>query len=192
MPNLTRTYRWERFEPHLGDNLELPPERRFYLEVASGLTKEQLAKFELDAKTKILTDEAVAKHAPEKERLLELEKAGAPAAEIAEGLARWVDDVDRSITDCLVEHFIKVLEPVVRLGAEPLTVDGRAITTLAEYLRLITEVRGRYNLTELSSMVHWYNSREGSAELFYERLSGGGASTLARKTGATGSQRAGR
>lgn len=43
MANLTRTYRWERFAPDIGDNLELPEGERLELEVASGLTGEQLA-----------------------------------------------------------------------------------------------------------------------------------------------------
>lgn len=43
MADLTRTYRWERFIPNLGDNRDQP--RPFYLELASGLTKEQLAVF---------------------------------------------------------------------------------------------------------------------------------------------------
>lgn len=44
MANLTRTHRWARYVPDLGDNREL--ERPFFLRVASGLTLEELAAFE--------------------------------------------------------------------------------------------------------------------------------------------------
>lgn len=43
MANLTRTFRWERFTPDIGDNLELSEGQRLELEVASGLTGAQLA-----------------------------------------------------------------------------------------------------------------------------------------------------
>lgn len=42
MANLTRTWRWERFDPDLGENRSLPEAQRFSLEVASGLTAAQL------------------------------------------------------------------------------------------------------------------------------------------------------
>jgi hypothetical protein len=41
--NLTRTFRWERFEPNLGENLELPEEKRFFLLISSGLSKVAMA-----------------------------------------------------------------------------------------------------------------------------------------------------
>lgn len=43
MAELTRTHRWLRYVPDLGDNRELPAP--FYLEVASGLTKVQLVEY---------------------------------------------------------------------------------------------------------------------------------------------------
>lgn len=39
---LKRTYRWERFEPNIGENLELPKEQRFFLLLASGLSRTAL------------------------------------------------------------------------------------------------------------------------------------------------------
>lgn len=42
MATLTRRTRWEPYAPNLGDNLELPEAERLTLEVATGLTKQQL------------------------------------------------------------------------------------------------------------------------------------------------------
>lgn len=44
MPNLTRTYRWMRYVPELGDNREQP--KPFFLRVASGLPLTKLAELE--------------------------------------------------------------------------------------------------------------------------------------------------
>lgn len=43
MANLTRTHKWLRYVPDIGDNRELPAP--FYLEVASGLTKVELSEY---------------------------------------------------------------------------------------------------------------------------------------------------
>lgn len=45
MANLTRRTRWAPYAPNLGDNLELPEAERLTLEVATGLTKQQLLDF---------------------------------------------------------------------------------------------------------------------------------------------------
>ena len=37
-------FHWERFEPRIGLNHELPPEKRFFLQLACGLSKVQLKK----------------------------------------------------------------------------------------------------------------------------------------------------
>jgi len=42
MAILSRTYRWEKFAPDLGENLSLPPEARLHLEIASGISAKQL------------------------------------------------------------------------------------------------------------------------------------------------------
>ena len=38
MVALTRLYTWQRYEPALGENLELAPDKRFWLQLAVGLT----------------------------------------------------------------------------------------------------------------------------------------------------------
>lgn len=48
MADITRTYRWEKFAPDLGNNLELEEAKRFYLEIASGLPPARLVQFEED------------------------------------------------------------------------------------------------------------------------------------------------
>lgn len=48
MADITRTYRWEKFAPNLGNNLELPEDKRFNLEIASGLPPARLVQFEED------------------------------------------------------------------------------------------------------------------------------------------------
>lgn len=192
MPNLTRTYRWERFEPHLGDNLELPPERRFYLEVASGLTKEQLEAFERATVTVDLVASAEKELQPERDRMEAVQKDPASTSEqVTAALEEWATKFQNAVNQALAAHFERALTPVVRLGAEPLTVDGTAITTLRAYLDLIVKLGGQYNLRELASTVRGYNTLEGAKALFSERPSGGGSSTRA-KSSAAEAQRAGR
>lgn len=48
MADITRTYRWEKFAPDLGNNLDLPEDKRFNLEIASGLPPARLVQFEED------------------------------------------------------------------------------------------------------------------------------------------------
>ncbi len=40
---LTRLFRWERYEPNIGNNRQLEPAGRFYVDLAVGLAKAQLA-----------------------------------------------------------------------------------------------------------------------------------------------------
>jgi hypothetical protein len=44
MASLTRTWKWERYEPNLGDNREQP--EPFFLKVKSGVTRDELRGFE--------------------------------------------------------------------------------------------------------------------------------------------------
>ena len=138
MPTLSRTFRWERFEPHLGNNLELPPKQRFYLEVASGLSKAQLEAFGK-------AHQAALKGTME-------ESVGPMAAELA---------------------------PYVRLGAEPLIVDGQAIDTLEKYVGLVLGAVGLFNLIEVTQAVVDFNSINGSFSHFSAWRSGGTSGTRA-------------
>lgn len=53
MPSFDSPARWQRYEPCLGNNLELPQEERFFLRVRAGITKTQY-----DAYRQRLTDAA--------------------------------------------------------------------------------------------------------------------------------------
>jgi len=139
MPTLTRTYRWERFEPHLGDNLELPAGRRFYLELASGLSKAQLEAFGM----------------AHREAMKETPEASvAPTA--------------------------KALESYVRLGAEPLVVDGQPVDTLEKYVGLCFSTPGLFNLVELTNTLAEFNSLGGTFSHFSAWRSGGVSGTRAQ------------
>ncbi len=149
MPEFKSLIRWERFEPDLGSNRELEPKARFYVELAVGATKEQLR--DIAAQVDLVFDPPapapVEGKAPPTER-------PSPAA----GLA-------------------KLFEPWIRLGKESLVVDGKPVTSLAEYFGLFDQVINTNNLIELPRAFGMYNSVNGARELFFERLSGGSTST---------------
>lgn len=76
---------------------------------------------------------------------------------------------------------------IVRMGTEALSVDGKPVSTLREYLELVAQQKGAELLFELVGAITWYNSVEGAGKTFSERLSGGWFSTAtnAPKTAAT-------
>jgi hypothetical protein len=139
MPTLTRTYRWERFEPHLGNNLELPPKQRFYLEVASGLTKAQLEAFGVEHR-----------------------KAFGASAEAT------------------VDPMTAELSKHVRMGSEPLIVDGVQVATLRDYVALCFSSPGLFNYMELAEAVVEFNSVSGTFSHFSAWRSGGTSGTRAQ------------
>ncbi len=138
MANLTRTYRWLRYIPDLGDNRELP--KPFYLELTSGLTKLALAGF-------------------------------------YERLRVWSEEKHEG-AEAFVEATTALLSPHVRMGAEPLSLEGRPITTLREYIAMGLDVLGESPVLELVRMVREYNELgEGPKLVFFERPSGGTSTT---------------
>jgi hypothetical protein len=151
MADLKRQPRWVRYEPDFANNLEQEPGARFYLEVATALTKEQLADW-----GKRLADEM-----------------SAAADNVPAALARG-------------------FEGVVRMGGEPLTVDGAPVATLEAFLALVSGQAdaGMADVLDLSTTVRRFNSMEGSRALFFERLSGGSTTTRFPRTGKARSQTA--
>ena len=147
MATLERLYRWERFAPDIGNNREL--EQPFYLELAVGLTKEQMT--ELRAK-------------------------------VTEAMSP--DDRDVRLAEALSAY--------VRLGAEPLLIDGKPVSTLQEYFATCATLVNAANLLEVPRAFAEANSFGGMSEVFFERLSGGFTSTAAQSNGKAGRQRAGR
>lgn len=174
MPTLERLFRWERFEPDLGNNRELPPKARFYVEIAVGLTKERLR--DLGEKwvaawpnpkaieVAVVVDEVVATDLTPAEPL----PLGPPRA----------------------ERLAAVFANIIRMGKEPLSFEGKPITTLAEYFELCGTLSNVLNLIELQRALIEANGVTGMQELFFERLSGGFTSTGGRNIGPAGSQTA--
>lgn len=145
MADLTRTHRWLRYVPDLGDNRELAAP--FYVEVASGLTKVQLSDYHA-----ALRAWGETKH--------ELEAFAAATTEL--------------------------LTPYVRMGREPLSVQGRRVLDLGAYIALGMEVMGESPVLELLRVVREYNELGGPKVLFSAPPSGGTSSTPAPSTGRAG------
>jgi hypothetical protein len=76
------------------------------------------------------------------------------------------------------EKLARVLEPFVRMGSEPLRVNGEHIDTLPKLLKLYARISGGgVALLELASALRYFNTAGGATQLFFERLSGGSVST---------------
>ncbi len=83
----------------------------------------------------------------------------------------------------VVKTYADFFGQYIRLGKEPLVVEGKPIETLADYIRLVVGIGGMSNFHELIGSVNYFNSLEGGRRLFYERLSGGTAFTGSRNNG---------
>lgn len=144
MANLTRTWRWETFEPDFGDNLSLPEGQRLQLEIASGISPAQYRAF-----GESIQEAAKARDGDSEEVIAK----------------RWAD----------------VFSPVVRMVSPPPgqlhTVEGKTISTLADYIAVLLTMTGIYNLHELTDALRNFNSVEGTSRLFYRRQSGGTSTT---------------
>lgn len=99
--------------------------------------------------------------------------------EISTGLSTtaYVEFFER-LVDSKNTDLPALLEGVVRMGKEPLWVEGKHIATLADYVDLAMRQPGLNLFAELIEALKWHNSVEGEKELFSERLSGGSASTV--------------
>lgn len=149
MANLDNLIRWQAYAPDLGGNRELA--KPFTVLLAVGLTK------------------------PDMQRLSEaieaLPKTPEPSAE-----QPLVDHA--AYLEARADGIAHALGAFVRLGPEPLTVGGEPIDTLAKLLRLYARIAsGPVALLELVSALRYFNSAGGTAQLFFERLSGGSVST---------------
>ncbi len=152
MANLDNLIRWQRFEPDIGENRQ--QKRPFYVKLAVGLTK------------------------PDLKRLSEaVEDRSAPRADDAPPLT---DDETQAALEQRAEKLAAALSEFVRLGDEPLTVNGEAIDTLPKLLKLYARIAGgSVAMLELSMALRWFNTAGGQTQLFFGRLSGGFASTEA-------------
>jgi len=166
MAALSSLIRWQQYQPDIGENRSLA--RPFFVEIAVGLTKPNLQALSDVSEPPLLPprDESAPAVTPE-----ELEAA----------------------LQARVDALAAALAPYVRMGTEPLSVDGVAVDTLPKLLKLYTGLAaGPVALLELPSAVRWFNTAGGATQLFFERLSGGFASTTPGNTGRAGSQRAAR
>lgn len=71
-----------------------------------------------------------------------------------------------------------ILESMVKMGPEPLTVGGKPIESLRAYLDLVFAGQGLPLYQELIGAILNFNSVQGTQALFSERLSGGGVSIV--------------
>jgi|GEM_PF-7118872 len=90
------------------------------------------------------------------------------------------------------EAFVWIVGDTVRLGSEPLSIQGKPITDLKSYFEAVLGLAGTYNIHEMLGVIARFNSVEGTRELFYEQASGGSFFTASPKTGKAGGQKADR
>lgn len=147
MANLTRTWSWEKWVPPLGDN---PGNKPFYLELASGLTKEQLSGFQ-DG----------------------FSKAMEPPPEVEGDRWRaWAEQLAGAFG-----HAVRLGAEPLRLVDEQGAV-AFEVKALADFFLLLLQ-GPRTVLFELSRALVTYNTLGGQVELFYARHSGGTGTTPA-------------
>ena len=169
MSNLARRWSWKKWAPDIGENRELPGGPVLWLELATGLTAKQLT--DLGGELRKVRDVAYAK------------------PEIPEGadvgtLTAIYEEAMRGYLAQLRKVFGAALSPYVRVFEGPHTVDGEAMATLDDYLKISGggADMGFRARTELEAALSRYNSIEGPDELFSLRSSGGARSTDARRT----------
>jgi hypothetical protein len=153
MANLDNLIRWQEFKPDLGENRRL--KKPFHVLLAVGLSK-------LDLQRLMDSLEALKQKPPEEG------EAQTSAPELSEEQA----------ANAAAEKLAAALAPFVKLGSEPLTVNGEAIDTLAKLLKLYAQLpAGGAATLELAWALRYFNGIGGQSELFFERLSGGVAGT---------------
>lgn len=77
-----------------------------------------------------------------------------------------------------VSTFVGVFDGLVKMGSEPLSINGEPVTDFPGYVKVLLSLTGIDLVLELVQVIRHYNSVEGTRELFFERLSGGRFTTL--------------
>lgn len=77
--------------------------------------------------------------------------------------------------DTTPEKLAELLGEFIRMGDEPLTVDGKPIASLLDYLHLLNTLAGTPLVNELFGWVPYVNSMEGARDRFFEQRSGASA-----------------
>lgn len=169
MADLTNTTRWLSYAPDLLGNREL--KAPFYFEVCASLSKEQMSSLRAALDQPAHTLEPLPDDAT-------------PEAVAAR---------DEEIRAALVTRTAAVLAPYFKFGTEPLTVDGKRIETLQQYLEFVTtKLTGLEAFLELSRALNAFNTLSGNGSFFYGRFSGGFISTTSQSNGKAGSRTAAR
>lgn len=104
-----------------------------------------------------------------------------------EGLLEKVGEF-RNKKDNSPEALVGLFGDLVKLGDEPLSVDGEPIKDLLGYMRLVASQVATPLLVEMVGAIRHFNSVEGVQEAFFARLSGGQAfiaSTAPKTVGAS-------
>ncbi len=158
MAQFEKAFHFERFVPNLGNNRALPPHDQLALLLATGMTKVDLIAF-----GKGLSEAFKAEP-------LEPPAAGLTPEAHAEALATL--RLDRR-SEVLAEQWA----PYAKLERGGHSIEGRAVSTLRDYVRALGEQRGMYGILELRTEVQRLNSIEGTAALFSDAPSGSSAST---------------
>ena len=178
MANLTRRFTWKKWAPDIGENRELDGGPVLFLELATGLTAEQLTTTgeklrELRAGIKYAAPE-LPESATSEERL----------ASIKAAMASYLEAI-RAV-------YVEALGPYVRVFEGPHTVDGQPLANLNDYLRIIEEAGdlGVNARADLEAALARFNGIGGPDELFSLRSSGGARSTDAQRTAKAGTPKA--
>jgi hypothetical protein len=153
--------RWEPYAPKLDGNDQL--ERPFLFELACGLTRAEMRKLDDDMERHLRErTAAVVKSMPKPKK--DEERA-------------WQEKLADKLLVVEIDTVAEVLNPYVRMGPEPLTIAGKRITSLREYLDAVSVFSDQVSLMEPLTALRRANSLNGEQVLFSKRRSGGGSTT---------------
>ncbi len=186
--DFTRLWHWQRFEPNLGDNLEVPEPARLYLEVAVGLTKVELTAF--------LRGPIEADGTPEQAAIAAF-WADVPASEsglkVIDGeTSKRLDELKTKRDTAYAVKLASLWSPFVKLGPGQHAINGKPLTGLVDYLAFVGTQAGRFNLLEIVEEVQRHNSVAGTRALFSSAPFGGPTGTRPPSGAKEGNATAGR
>jgi len=163
MPDLSNTVRWVEYAPDLLGNREA--DKPFVFLLNGSMSKEQMRAM----KDALAQPVGPPEPAPLPENATETQKA-----EHAKALQAH----DAEVTKAIVKREADAVFPFVKFGDEPLTVDGRPITTLRDYLDFVaTHLVSLGPLLEVRQALIEANTMGARVGFFSGRSSGGGTST---------------
>lgn len=155
MATFAKAFHFERFVPCLGNNRDLSPTEQLAIEIATGMSKTDMAAF--------AKGWAAAFEPP----------ADPPADETPEtAVARSAAHLDHQ-SETLATHW----GAFVKLERGGHSIEGVEVNNLRAYLRVFIDQPGGYSLLELSREVYRHNSVDGTRALFSAARSGGSVGT---------------